>query len=75
MDNGRTRGNYLSEIQNNQIRQTFNLYGTYDNTFANAHSVKVIVGGNYDYKYFKKLGMKRNGYLSESLDDFNMAKG
>lgn len=75
MDNGRTRGNYLSEIQNNQIRQTFNLYGTYDNTFANAHSVKVIVGGNYDYKYFKKLGMKRNGLLSESLDDFNLAKG
>lgn len=62
-------------IENNQIRQTFNLYGTYDNTFANAHSVKVIVGGNYDYKYFKKLGMKRNGLLSESLDDFNLAKG
>ncbi len=75
MDNGRTKGNYLSETQNNQIRQTFNLYATYDNTFANAHSVKVIVGGNYDYKYFKKLGMKRNGLLSESLDDFNLAKG
>ena len=33
------------------------------------------MGGNYDYKYFKKLGMKRNGLLSESLDDFNLAKG
>ncbi|NGM62132.1 SusC/RagA family TonB-linked outer membrane protein [Sphingobacterium sp. SGG-5] len=75
MDEGRTGGNYLTETQTRQVRRTFNLYGTYDNVFAEKHDVKVMLGTNYDYKNSKNLKMKRNGLLSEDLDDFNIAKG
>ena len=75
MDANRTGGNYLSEYRYDQTRQTLNLYGTYENIFAEDHSLKVIMGGNYDYKHAKTMTVKRNGLLSETLDDFNLAKG
>jgi len=75
METGRTGGNYLAETHNNQTRKTVNLYGTYDNTLAEDHNVKIIMGGNYEHKHFKRLTAKRNGLLSENLDDFNLAKG
>lgn len=68
-------GNYLAQSSNYQTRQTFNLYGTYDNVFANDHAVKIMVGGNYESRYSKDFYARRNGSLANNLNDFDLATG
>lgn len=75
MDIGRTNGNYLAETSTEQQRHSFNLYGSYEQSLGRAHAVKAVAGANYEYKYSKSLSMRRNGLLTDNLDDFNLAKG
>lgn len=70
-----TGGNYLAQRSNYQTRQTFNLYGTYDNVFADDHAVKVMIGGNYESRYNKDFYARKDGSLADNLNDFNLATG
>ena len=49
-----------------------NLYATYSDTFAQAHNVKVMAGGQYESYYHKKLGATGYSLLSLDLNDQNL---
>ena len=68
-------GNYLAEEHNANTRQTINAYATYDNLFAGKHNVKIMGGVNYESRYYKNNFMRREGSLSDELNDFNLATG
>lgn len=68
-------GNYLAQNSNYQNRQTLNLYGTYDKVFAKDHSVKVMLGGNYESRYAKNFYARKDGSLADNLNDFDLATG
>lgn len=67
--------NRLSEAQINNWYQSFNVYGTYENTFDKVHSVKVMGGYNSENKRYKDLRMSQTDLLSDDFDDFNLAQG
>ena len=46
-----------------------NLYATYSDTFADAHNLKVMAGGQYESYYHKKLSATGYDLLSEELND------
>lgn len=62
----------LSESANNNSYQSFNAYGTYTDTYANAHNLKVTLGYNYEARHIKNLGIKGYYLLSETLNDQNL---
>ena len=51
------------------------VYASYQNSWKDSHNLSVIAGYNYEAKYYKDLGAKNTGLLSEDLSDFNLAKG
>lgn len=53
----------------------YNVFATYSNTFAKAHTITVTGGTNYETRYYKLLSGQRDNLLSEDLNDFNLAKG
>lgn len=65
----------LSERSNHDWFHSYNVYGNYANTFADAHHVSITAGVNYETKFFKDISVQRNGLLSEDLNDFNLANG
>ena len=48
---------------------TVNLYATYSDTFADAHNLKVMGGGQYEYYYHKKLTATGYDLMSQELND------
>jgi len=49
-----------------------NVYATYTGTFAEAHNVKVMAGGQYESYYHKKNSWAGYSLLSEELNDQNL---
>ena len=49
-----------------------NIYATYTDTFADAHNVKVMGGGQYESYYHKKLTATGYDLMSEELNDQNL---
>lgn len=49
-----------------------NLYATYTNTFADAHNLKVMGGGQWETYYHKKLTAIGYDLLSQDLNDQNL---
>ena len=49
-----------------------NVYATYTETFADAHNLKVMAGGQYEYYYHKKLSANGYDLMSEELNDQNL---
>ena len=73
---------WLSEKYNdykNSIRNTFytatNLYAEYEDTFADAHYVKGMVGYNYETSKYESTYVQRNGLLLEDGESLNLALG
>ena len=62
----------LSESATRNIYQAYNLYATYENTFANAHNLKVMAGVNYETRWIKDLGLKGYNLYSTELNDQNL---
>ncbi len=52
-----------------------NLYTEYENTFNDAHYVKVLVGYNYEQSVYNRLQVQRNGVIYEDATDMNLALG
>ena len=67
--------NSLKETVWDQNYYVADIYATYQNTWRDSHNLQVIAGYNYESKYYKDLGAKNTGLLSEDLSDFNLAKG
>ena len=52
-----------------------NVFATYTDTFADAHHLKVMAGGQYESYYHKKLTAIGYYLLSEELNDMNLVSG
>ena len=62
----------LSEQGNTDTYQVYNLYGTYEHSWANAHNFKIMAGVNYEYRWIKDLSAKGYNLYSTSLNDQNL---
>ncbi len=62
----------LTESANTTVYQVFNLYATYEHTWADAHNLKVMVGGNYETRHIKDLGLTGYNLYSTELNDQNL---
>lgn len=52
-----------------------NVYATYSDTFADAHNLKVMAGGQFESYYHKKLTATGYNLMSEVLNDQNLVAG
>lgn len=52
-----------------------NLYAEYENTFAEKHHVKAMVGWNYETSSYKANSIQRNNLLLESAQSIQLATG
>ncbi len=52
-----------------------NLYAEYENTFAEKHYLKAMVGGNYETSSYKANSIERNQLLLESAESIQLATG
>lgn len=52
-----------------------NIYADYENTFADAHYFKGMVGYNYELSKYKSLDVQRNGLLLDDTENINLALG
>ncbi|MBQ7709875.1 MAG: TonB-dependent receptor [Bacteroidales bacterium] len=59
----------LSEKANTNIYQVYNLYATYEHTWAQAHNFKAMAGVNYETRWIKDLGAKGYNLYSTELND------
>ena len=59
----------LTEQANTSIYQVYNLYGTYENSWADAHNFKVMAGVNYETRWNKDLGLVGYYLYSTTLND------
>lgn len=62
----------LSEGYNTHKYHAVNLYGTYTDTFADAHNLKIMLGFNYETKHLKDLGVQGWDLMSETMNDMNL---
>lgn len=59
--------------QNQRVDQhSVNVFATYSDTFADAHNLTVVAGGQYESYYHKKLTATGYSLLSEELNDQNL---
>lgn len=65
----------LTESVQTDDLHSANLYATYTNTFADAHNLKVMAGGQYESDYQKNLSLVGYYLLSQSLNDQNLVSG
>ncbi|MBP5397039.1 MAG: TonB-dependent receptor [Bacteroidales bacterium] len=49
-----------------------NVYATYTDKFADAHNLKIMLGGNYETYYHKKLSATGYSLYSQELNDQNL---
>ena len=59
----------LSESVNTNIYQAYNLYATYEHSWAEAHNLKFMAGVNYETRHIKDLGLKGYNLYSTELND------
>jgi TonB-linked SusC/RagA family outer membrane protein len=52
-----------------------NLYSEYENTFNDAHYLKVMAGYNYEQSTYNRIGVQRNGIIYEDATDLNLVLG
>ena len=68
-NNGGAFDNYMTEEIKEYVRQTWNAYATYENTFADAHNLKVMGGYNYDSYHYKRVYAKGYDLITTELSD------
>ena len=59
----------LSEQSNIDTYQVYNLYATYEHSWANAHNFKAMAGVNYEKRWIKDLSAKGYNLYSTALND------
>jgi len=52
-----------------------NIYGEYENTFADAHYLKIMAGYNNEQSTYNGLSVTRNGLIFNDAVDLNLALG
>ncbi len=67
--------NEYKEVVWDQHYYAANVYANYANTWRDAHDLNVILGYNYEAKYYRDLTASNSDLLSDDLSDFNLAMG
>ena len=68
-NNGGAFDNYMTELVQNYVRTTWNVYGTYEDTFNGAHHVTAMAGFNYDDYHYKRVYAKGYDLITTELSD------
>lgn len=71
-NNGGAFDNYMTEKVSQNVRQTWNIYGTYDNTFADKHHFTAMAGYNYDSYHYKDVWAKGYDLITTELSDLDL---
>ena len=71
-NNGGAFDNYMTENNTENIRTTWNVYGTYDNTFGSGHHVTAMAGFNYDSYHYKNFWGKGYDLITTELSDLDL---
>lgn len=67
--------NDLEEQRQRTDYYAANLYADYNQTFAEAHNLHLLLGYNYESSTYKRLNASRNGVIFDEAKDINMALG
>lgn len=67
--------NDLQETTDRTEYMAMNLYTDYENTFAEAHYFKGMIGYNYEQSESNVLSVRRNGLLLQDSENINLALG
>lgn len=67
--------NNLYQVETTHEYQAVNTYATYQWKIHEDHDFKLMGGFNYETKYLRDVKAKRDGLLSDQLDDFQIAAG
>ncbi|HBL75905.1 MAG TPA: SusC/RagA family protein [Prolixibacteraceae bacterium] len=70
-----TKYNDLKESTRNTFYTATNLYAEYEDTFADDHYFKGMMGYNYETSEYKSTYVQRNGLLLEDAESLNLALG
>lgn len=62
----------LTEVAETVDMNSVNVYATYSDTFADAHNLKVMGGGQWETYYHKKLYAYGYDLMSQELNDLNL---
>ena len=71
-------GNNYNDIQNLNRSTNYlatNTYAEYEPGFSTSHTLKALVGINYEQSTFQSLEVVRNGLIFEDAKDINLALG
>ena len=71
-NNGGAFDNYMTEKNSENIRTTWNVYGTYENTWADAHHFTAMAGFNYDAYHYKDVWAKGYDLITTELSDLDL---
>lgn len=72
---GRTSTNYYKMQNYNTSYYSFNAYTDYENTFADKHYLKVMVGFNQELTRYSTFSGQRNDILNENLPSLSLGSG
>ncbi len=64
--------NYMTEEFRDYVRQSWNVYATYENTFSEAHHLTVMAGINDDDYHRKNVGVKGYDLITTELSDLSL---
>ena len=64
--------NYLKELTTTHQYMQANVFATYNDTFKEAHNLKVTFGFNWETKYLKDVVSTGYNLLSDNLNDLNL---
>lgn len=70
-----TSTNDIQVVNGNTNYLATNIYASYENTYAQKHYFKGMIGHNYEQSRFKETTTRRNGLIFEDAEDLNMALG
>jgi TonB-linked SusC/RagA family outer membrane protein len=62
----------LTESASTNIYQAYNLYATYEHSWAEAHNFKVMAGVNYEKRHIKDLGLQGYNLYTTELNDLDL---
>ena len=72
---GRTSTNYYKMSNYNTSYYSFNAYTDYENTFAEKHYLKAMIGFNQELTKYSTFSGQRNDILNENLPSLSLGSG
>lgn len=72
---GRTSTNYYKMTNYNTSYYSFNVYTDYENTFAEKHYLKAMIGFNQELTKYSTFSGQRNDILNENLPSLSLGSG